>query len=697
MKPTKILSILLTITLLASAMLVIRPVGAVGGYVPGSPVQFTVEPVAIPPLTDNNLSDYGLETPGGTSPVGKHFMLNIYLKNATLTNIPLGLMGIAIQLNFTNITSFAQPVAYTDQLCNTGCVFGDIGVTQGDFLFVKDGLYTNAGVKKSYPFAGVGQVIIGAAETLVPVVPWNETGGNNAQSLIATIEFNITSQPGLGELDALGRLVWITAGTGITNANNALENYDIIGGTVQIDAATGMPAQPHVYFDSAIYNGPLPLGSLFNVTVMIDADMWWCVESFDVNVTWDDTLIHLNAASFGTALQLLNPSPPNVWVGTITNDTGWADGWAISTVPSPDGMGPVTGSLLQLQFSVQVVGSSYPAPHCIIGFEWVDLDSWTPVPRALPPWSGSTLPVDLLGYFTVGPNSDYYGPVVTAGPAIDLYDQYPSPYGGQGLGKHSDAFAPQQNVTLYAKVTQGGYRVINKLVVFEVFNANKSKVAILQNTTDNDGIATVTFRIPMTADLHDPAIFGWWHVIATVEVDQIVVSDVMWFQVGWLVWVDQIIVNNDPYHQPGPSYMNFTMIVMTISEQDRSVLLAIDAFDEASYPIGEIAWTQTVHAIRNDTSDHPDQDDPTITGVYVFGSGGLLTPPGTKYYGWDSTGVPGWFEVVSYAGYNLVMEVPNWARIGPGLVAGYALTDWPQFGGTPYAPQCTNTFHIAYP
>jgi hypothetical protein len=203
-----------------------------------NPVYFSVEPVAIVPLMNINASVNGLETPSWPSPVGQCFNISLYLNNATLTNVPLGLMGIAVELNFTSILGFAQPVAYTDLITNSSCVFGDIGLTTGDFLFIRDGLYTNVGVKKSYPFAGATQVMIGCTETLSPVVPWNETKGNNGQSLIATVEFNITSQPGLGFPNATGTLDWVTAGTGATDASDNGIYCDVIGGTVQIDTRT---------------------------------------------------------------------------------------------------------------------------------------------------------------------------------------------------------------------------------------------------------------------------------------------------------------------------------------------------------------------------------------------------------------------------------------------------------------------------
>jgi hypothetical protein len=44
-----------------------------------------------------------LETPSNISSVGDYFNVSIYLKNATLTNVPLGVTDVEIKFNFTDI------------------------------------------------------------------------------------------------------------------------------------------------------------------------------------------------------------------------------------------------------------------------------------------------------------------------------------------------------------------------------------------------------------------------------------------------------------------------------------------------------------------------------------------------------------------------------------------------------------------
>jgi hypothetical protein len=114
-------------------------------------------------------------------------------------------------------------------------------------------------------------------------------------------------------------------------------------------------------------------------------------------------------------------------------------------------------------------------------------------------------------------------PLQVEGASVDLYDQYPAPYGGQGPNAHSDAFAPQDLVILYAKVTLGGDPITNALMSFEIDNPKGQSIAILQNYTDAEGVSTVAFRLPMTDA-------GWWKVIATTAVNQNVINDTMAFQ-----------------------------------------------------------------------------------------------------------------------------------------------------------------------
>jgi hypothetical protein len=212
-------------------------------------------------------------------------------------------------------------------------------------------------------------------------------------------------------------------------------------------------------------------------------------------------------------------------------------------------------------------------------------------------------------------------------------------------------------VWLYAKVTYGGDRVTNKWVTFEVHNALGEKVTILENKTDWDGIAVVSFRIPQTDYPcgHDPAIFGWWTIIATVEIDEVVVNDTLTFQVGWLIEVVSVEPLNAPYKKYSDN-MVFKVTVKTISEQVRHAIITVDPFDTAGYPIGEAIWEDDFNATR------------------VAGD-----PYGT---------IPGIYE------NTVELPIPTWARVGTGTVQATALTDFPRNGGTAYCPIASAQFGI---
>jgi hypothetical protein len=75
-------------------------------------------------------------------------------------------------------------------------------------------------------------------------------------------------------------------------------------------------------------------------------------------------------------------------------------------------------------------------------------------------------------------------------------------------------------------VTYGGYPVRNKLVAFQVLNPNGQTVTLGVAFTDQNGTATMSFKVPQTSTS-----LGQWTTFTTVELDQIVFWNSVWFQV----------------------------------------------------------------------------------------------------------------------------------------------------------------------
>ena len=80
------------------------------------------------------------------------------------------------------------------------------------------------------------------------------------------------------------------------------------------------------------------------------------------------------------------------------------------------------------------------------------------------------------------------------GGRLDLYTQK----GGVGLNMAGGDFMAGEMVHLISKVTYNNAPVQNELVAFEVLNPSDEVVLIRTAITDEEGLATTSFRIPLT-------------------------------------------------------------------------------------------------------------------------------------------------------------------------------------------------------
>ena len=226
------------------------------------------------------------------------------------------------------------------------------------------------------------------------------------------------------------------------------------------------------------------------------------------------------------------------------------------------------------------------------------------------------------------------------GRVIDVYTQYPGPFGGQGPMQPSDMFWPQKQVELYANVTYNEWPVQEKDVAFEIRNPQGELVTILTARTDEYGVAHTSFRIPWPCD--DPeSLFGVWTITATVDIACEVVNDTLWFHFDYLVhWIK---VTTDK-----PEYGHCENIEVTVefgshAMQTYNVLIAVAIHDELNYPIG------------------------------------------TAYI-WLQIGGATWCTLKNYT-VTVEIHVPKHAAAGTATIYVSALFDWPMNGGNAIAPQ----------
>ncbi len=217
----------------------------------------------------------------------------------------------------------------------------------------------------------------------------------------------------------------------------------------------------------------------------------------------------------------------------------------------------------------------------------------------------------------------------------------------------SSTFEPQDLVVLYALVTYNGYPVQQKDVAFEIngpSNPFENITIIGAGTTDENGTATYSFRLPWPSEIPEDAIFGNWSVIATVSIAEVVAMDHLTFRVGWIIQITEIATLNSLL-QPQSVFelgnpIVFNLTVENIATTAEYATITIDVQDSEQHPI--------IHIELN----------------------GLLFQPGTNYV-------------------QATSQIPISADIGLANVSAAPFTAPPESGGTLYSPAAYTVFQIA--
>jgi hypothetical protein len=174
---------------------------------------------------------------------------------------------------------------------------------------------------------------------------------------------------------------------------------------------------------------------------------------------------------------------------------------------------------------------------------------------------------------------------------IDLFTQK-VPLNGVGANQSSDAFEPQELVTLYALVTYFEEPSPNELVSFQIIGPSNPYQIIMTggtNFTNQNGIAEFSFRIPWPPDYGEQIAFGEWFAIATVAYTEQPVLDSLTFQVGWLIKITRLGALN-AQSEPQQEFLKgdtmiFELIVKNIALTPKSATILIDAQDADNCPI----------------------------------------------------------------------------------------------------------------
>lgn len=236
----------------------------------------------------------------------------------------------------------------------------------------------------------------------------------------------------------------------------------------------------------------------------------------------------------------------------------------------------------------------------------------------------------------VGPVIDVYTERGGKGPGYTLGEPYPYP------AAWSDAYGPQEEVTVYALVTNNDEPVKNKPVAFEIKDPNGTTREYRTAFTNEYGIANTTFRIPWEGSEAE-TLFGDWAIFGTVSISEITVWDICRFRFGYIVSVRDLIVSGSPLKKG--QNLGVTVDLKNIAYTSKDVFITIVLHDECNVPIG----LQTI--------------DFTVDPNNGLTSTSTLT-------------------------------IPDWAFVGTGKVCVNIYNKPPTSGGTPMCPEGTAIFII---
>lgn len=239
----------------------------------------------------------------------------------------------------------------------------------------------------------------------------------------------------------------------------------------------------------------------------------------------------------------------------------------------------------------------------------------------------------------------YFAPWEIIGPALDVTTEaerwpgYTTPVIGYGPNQPADAFAPQEEITLFAKLTYMKAPVQLKEVAWEI-RAPNGEVYYRQSMTDYKGVTNITIRAPWW-----PQYLGEWRVLAKASVAEKEVNDTITFLVGYIVSVSQSITSSPVNRGEAVTVQIWLNNIGNIS---RNVFVTVTIYDDVDMPIASGGRVETV--------------DPGTSGPIIFS-----------------------------------LTLAEWAHVGRGKVFINLFTDVPPSQcGVCYAPEHVQTFQITF-
>lgn len=335
---------------------------------------------------------------------------------------------------------------------------------------------------------------------------------------------------------------------------------------------------PYLYVDPSVYTATA-LGEQFDINIMIDnLKEGWELVGVEFKLGFNGTLLEALSINNGTFFESF-AGPPNgnaLYFGVIGSDYV-----NVGAMVLPDENGT--------WYSPYPNTESGPGLVASITFNATFQEVFPPIASL----ECSLTLYDILGGDASAVDVPFDSPVngkyvimsKTLGRMIDVYTQYPFPYGGQGLNQTSDLFWPQKIIHLFANVSYNEWPEQFKDVTFEVRDPSGGTLLILSDTTDENGVAHVSFRIPW------PEGAQWlcqeFTVVASVDIACEVSRDWLTFHFDYLVrWDDPSAVTTEYGEYKHCEEINITINFKSKAMQTYPVVITVVLKDELDYAWG---------------------------------------------------------------------------------------------------------------
>jgi hypothetical protein len=462
---------------------------------------------------------------------------------------------------------------------------------------------------------------------------------------------------------------------------NPVSPYYAYDGDVFLKALLAAP--PTIYVDPINSTGHT-VGEHFTVDIKIrgveeDHGLW----GWEFVMNYNTTLLDTISVTEGSFLKDFAPHPTNgtmfiarfgglydpAYINTTYEQEGKIHSACLFVENHTDPTG--SGILATITFEVTFRPISPETAWC-----WLDIFNKTSLADT-ETWPGP--PPGAIPHFSE--NGFYRATQISLGRKIDsytdahrkyLYPYYYTNYTGIGHNMNADAYQPQDLVIIYALVTYGDDPVQHKPVQFEVIAPDTTLEGFPMyrvNLTDENGIATLIFRIPWPCN--DPErVMGKWKVYQSVDIACQQVSDTEWFEVAWYIKLTKVMVKPDPVTK----YKNGTGSVVVSFEYENHCMTPIDVyftvvlFDHQMTPIGVQTLTKRVAGNLDSIKCYwSNMTRPRLTDVF------------------PAISIPGWAYVGSPGG--------EWGDFPAAFVNAYTYRC--SYGGMPYCPEVYATFTIA--